>query len=322
MSLAQRKAQFRRSRRQQQPSPGVKLPPLHHTTDKVTNTQLKEHHLSTSTSASTRQRTADETDSLQRESTNAVTHTNADPGSTNTPPLSLTQGIASLVLRDLSKLAYRFKRSVDAIPMVVDNVVPKLPYLVSLDRQRNDKIEGMHLLLNVVGKAFQAFDNALKIMLDNLQEIGDHQLIKILAIAAKLALCRCKSKTVKSSVTKMRQCAETALRRCVCVQDIVLVFVAQHMLKQAERTLANAPPRLKDVTVIQNALENAHHWCQRSIHSLLRKPLPEYVNLEVAWTGLYKLLSGPITPAQLHCIPNIKSVAKLNLSAAAAAAIT
>ena len=106
----------------------------------------------------------------------------------------------------------------------------------------------MHLL----GKAFQAFDNALKLILDNTRVVGDHPLIKPMAIATKLALCHAKaavstSKSSQADTAHVRHLAEVALRRATEIQDVLLVFSAEHMVAQTERVIQAAPPKLAEV---------------------------------------------------------------------------
>ena len=106
--------------------------------------------------------------------------------------------------------------------------------------------------------------------MDNNKILGDHTLVKSLAVATKLALCHAKSAAHSSGygsttrvdasifsakTQKIRALAEIALWRAAELQDILLVFSAEHMVAQTERLVASAPPKLAGVTPLHNALE-------------------------------------------------------------------
>lgn len=155
---------------------------------------------------------------------------------------SLAAGIKELIIvSQLKNIKYDFKKVTD-VPMVVNRSHVRLPVLVSLDRKEHQRLEGAHVLINIIGRAFQAFDNALKIILDNALSRQSNALLRILCVTTKLALCHAKdaARTGKLSgkgpslepTTHDRalQLGKVALNRSTELQDILLPFSAQHMV--------------------------------------------------------------------------------------------
>lgn len=269
--LAARKAQFRRSRRAAR---GVKLPRVNDAP-----TVAKQH-----TSASSRRPKSlisIAPDPQRQDADLVVSVSDAGPrpssgkrdrsartnnASPEETPRTLQQAVFELDLTDLRRLRYDFE-NVGAVPTVVTKSDVQLQTRLALDSKEHDRIEMAHATVNVLSNAFRAMDNSLKLILDNIKILGDHTLIKPLATATKLALCHArmavkkvrlgKSAKTKSKITAQQAhaLARIAQWRAVELQNILLVFSAEHMIAQTERVIASAPPKLAGVTVLKNALE-------------------------------------------------------------------
>ncbi len=197
------------------------------------------------------------------------------------------------MLSDLRTLAYDGFAPVSvggAGLMAVPSSVPRLHFPLSLDPLQNDALERAYSVVSVLAKAFQGFDNALRLVLDNAAILGDHPLVKALAVATKLALCHAKAAAAAeaasppslrqqqqqqwqqqqqqqwqqqqlvpnapgSATQQTRALAETALWRAAQLQDVLLGFSAEHIVAQTERIIAGAPPKLTGVTSLRIALE-------------------------------------------------------------------
>ncbi len=97
--------------------------------------------------------------------------------------------------------------------------------LVALDRQAHHRLQGAHVLVNIIGRAFQAFDNALQLIKDNARVVRDSALLRVLLATTKLALCHAKAAVRAGKLRGAGSSLEPAAHQQVCVYVCVYVCV-------------------------------------------------------------------------------------------------